>query len=280
MRIYALAVGIAYVCCSTVNCVNNDPEPETPAEAITSDVKELSEQVDEVIESNEEDESSDDKDRETPVEEKPRKFERLYKNALNEAMEEGKEEYKKFERSAIEDLDIVEIASEHLKRYWYTGQCRRNYNRPCPNGWLLDNEASICVAPVDYQGPCEKRKDFSYMDEPARIQYAIRCHVSWPCVNDPPIDESATCPLEWTKLTGTVCIAPASYDGICPPIASFHGYSIKEKMEYERLCNLKWPRRISQSDLLVKSKRPHMGATQHPSSMSGAIDETGTMVPL
>ncbi|GFE53500.1 cpw-wpc domain-containing, putative [Babesia ovis] len=269
-------------------CLAEEPEsdePKTPAEAITKDLNELSEQVDEVAEDQTDEEKEDESNKhklDTTHAEEQSKFERLYQHALDEALVEGKREFQEYERSSVEDLDLVNVASDHLKRYWYAGQCRRDYTKSCPNNWSFDQESKLCTAPVDYHGPCERTKDFSHMQQPARSEYAWRCHVSWPCLNEPPMDESAVCPLEWTKLSGTVCIAPASYDGICPPIASFDGYNLLDKAKYEQMCGVKWPRVVPSSTrigptLEIGEGYASMGGSEW---MNGAIDESGAMVPV
>ncbi|ORM40065.1 uncharacterized protein BXIN_1417 [Babesia sp. Xinjiang] len=283
MRVFTAIAWCVSVLVLPGQCVAKEEEPETPAEAISKDVNELSEQVDEVMEEDEESEKPSDQhdEHKDSHAEQQERFEDLYQNALNEAMKEGREEFKTFARDSVEDLDLLELASDHLKRFWYTGQCRREYSRPCPNGWTLEDKSQVCVAPADYDGPCEKRKDFSHMDQPARADYAWRCHVSWPCVNDFPIDDDALCPLEWTKLSASICIAPASYDGICPPIASFYGLSRLDKSKHEQLCGVKWPRIVvgsnGFSDLAMGEGYASMGGSDW---MNAAVDESGALVPV
>ncbi|GIX61069.1 CPW-WPC domain-containing protein [Babesia caballi] len=248
-------------------------------------------QVDEVAE--EGDDESGHLNSEAAQSKKSEKFEKLYGAALEKGIEEGREEYKSFEHGAVEELgmytirlnlslpsDLVGLASEHLKRFWYTGQCRRDYSLPCPNGWSQSETTKACTAPEDYEGPCESSKDFSRMDETAREDYAWRCHVSWPCINATPIDPEAVCPQEWTKLSGYICIAPAGYDGICPPIWSLHGLSVLDKSAYEQLCGVRWPRKPTEPEYpLNLGFGKGYAAVGGSEWLSGAIGDTGTVVP-
>ncbi|GBE58618.1 cpw-wpc domain-containing protein, putative [Babesia ovata] len=206
MQVYHILIWCVGLAAFPGYCILSEPPPETPAEAITKDVAELSEQLDEVAEEGESEEAN--LDPKAAHEKQQEKFEKLYHNALESGLEEAKKEYKAFEHGAVEGLDLVGLASEHLKQFWYIGQCRRNYSLPCPNQWSWDESEKVCTAPADYDGPCEKRKSFDNMDSKAREDYAWRCHASWPCVNDTPIDNTMLCPLEWTKIASTVCIAP------------------------------------------------------------------------
>ncbi|KAK1932932.1 hypothetical protein X943_001446 [Babesia divergens] len=254
-----------------------DGEPSSPAEAISKDVSGLSEQLDEVAEEGEwKDETLGPEEAHAKKQEA---FEGLYQHALDQGLEDGKAAYKAYEHSAVEELDLVGLASEHLKRFWYTGQCRRQYWLQCPNGWSWNDDAKQCIAPQDYIGPCDIRKDFTHMNRDAREEYAWRCHVSWPCVNDLPIDKDMLCPLEWIKVSNSICLAPPGYSGVCPPISDFGGMTALDKAVYEHMCDVKWPRVVTMTPkwptLMTTSSL--LGSDQ---GLSGAINEAGVMVPM
>lgn len=49
------------------------------------------------------------------------------------------------------------------------------------------------------------------------------------------------CPEAWVNVGGSVCEAPATYDGACPAYGSFSEMSTADKREFERRCAACWP---------------------------------------
>ncbi|BAM41731.1 Plasmodium falciparum CPW-WPC repeat containing protein [Theileria orientalis strain Shintoku] len=182
----------------------------------------LSENVDNVVEAyGEEDKSDDSETPETPEEKKKRKiakkFGEVYKKELERAQKVVDKQYSKYVKGRFESLDLMEYATEQLKRFWFTGQCRRNYDQKCPKGWVEYNGS--CKAPGDYRGLCNDLKDFTGMGPEEKENFAWRCEAEWPCINgseqnlkikltEKPIFEGVECPFEWAPISETLCLAP------------------------------------------------------------------------
>ena len=41
-------------------------------------------------------------------------------------------------------------------------------------------------------------------------------------------------------LVARLCVAPASYDGICSPAMDFQSYSLEDKMQFSSMCGVEW----------------------------------------
>ncbi|KAK1445114.1 hypothetical protein BgAZ_110200 [Babesia gibsoni] len=275
-----------FICClckTTSGSSGSSKEEEddvhtSPAEDISQDLSDLNKEVSKATE-----EKSDEEDKNLPPEElqekRQKKFEDIYQSALEEGLEEGKASFRAIEHATVEELDLLALTSEHLKRHWYTGQCRRDYSPKCPNGWNWAEDENACIAPQDYQGPCNNRKNFTDLKAHEREEYAWKCQVSWPCVGDLPIDESILCPLEWVKISNKLCLAPNDYDGICPPISDFNGMSLLEKTAYEQMCSVKW-QRVATNGPVLGSFGSSKNTIGSDNGVSGAINDLGVMVPM
>ncbi|UKJ89974.2 hypothetical protein MACJ_003231 [Theileria orientalis] len=227
----------------------SDNEEKILASGISEDMSKLSENVDNVVEAYAEEDESDDS--ETPEEKKKRKIDKkfadLYKKEFEKAQKVVDKQYSKYVKGRFESLDLVEYATEQLKRFWFTGQCRRNYNQKCPKGWVEYNDS--CKAPGDYRGLCNDLKDFTAMGPEEKEDFAWRCEVEWPCINgseqnlkiistEKPIFEGVECPFEWAPISETLCLAPKTYDGICSPIMDVSNFDVAKKSLYEQKCIL------------------------------------------
>ncbi|UKK02960.2 hypothetical protein MACK_003061 [Theileria orientalis] len=224
----------------------SENEEKSLASGISEDMGKLSENVDNVVEEYGEEDESDDS--ETPEEKKKRKiakrFGEVYKKEFERAQKVVDKQYSKYVKERSESLDLIEYATEQLKRFWFTGQCRRNYDQKCPKGWVEYNGS--CKAPGDYRGLCNDLKDFTGMGPDDKEDFAWRdankmehrCEVEWPCINEKPIVEGVECPFEWAPISETLCLAPKTYDGICSPIMDVSNFDVAKKSLYEQKCNL------------------------------------------
>lgn len=189
-----------------------------------------------------------------------------YLKAFEEAKRQGIEQYKEYNKDRLINIDLINEASNFLKRFWYTGQCKRNYAQTCPNGWEY-NENGVCLAPNDYNGPCEEYKDAG-MSIQEKEEFAWRCQVEWPCVDELPLKDGIDCPLEWAQISQGICIAPNSYEGICPPILDISDLDIESKAAYEVTCDLRWPR----EEKLVE--KPDVRKIEGPVGEDGEVRST------
>ena len=95
---------------------------------------------------------------------------------------------------------------------------RQDWQSPCPMDWT--KEAHLCSAPSSYAGPCQKKLDLTPLNAAMRQRFSVICDVSWPC--KPAEVEGHDCPPGWTvKSEISLCVAPASYAGPCPPTLTF-----------------------------------------------------------
>ena len=122
-----------------------------------------------------------------------------------------------------------------------TRECVRDYNRPCPFGWLsLMSGTTQCQAPLTYvvqrahcddgRGTlacfsryigCNRVQSFGHMAPAEKHDWARLCGQQFPCVSrlSCPKDWSAPCPADWYTFNGgQSCAAPRSYAGTCSSV--------------------------------------------------------------
>eukprot|EP00375_Theileria_parva_P001778 XP_764453.1 hypothetical protein [Theileria parva strain Muguga] len=215
---------------------DEESNDKSVASSLSSDLGDLSENVNEVTEEY----SEDSGETGTPKEIKEKKIRKNYQKEFDkdflDAEKVVEKQYNKYVKGTYESLDLIQFSSEHLKRFWYTGQCKRNYTLECPKSWVKVENG--CKAPENYSGDCDDLRDFSNMKPEEKEDFAWRCQVEWPCINEMPIDEGFECPFEWAPISDSLCLAPKTYDGICSPIIDMSTVDISKKAFYEWKCNV------------------------------------------
>ena len=123
-----------------------------------------------------------------------------------------------------------------LLKLTHVGGCPRDMSATCPVGW--ESSGAACVAHSDYEGRCGEIAHSKLQSPQAKENISWRCGVSWPCLAAC-TKSFANCPQGWTSA-GTLCKAPAKYDGICSPSMDFATYSVDDKIEWGVMCGAEW----------------------------------------
>ena len=138
-------------------------------------------------------------------------------------------------RSAFEGALLAESlpASEAL--------CVRDYNVPCPGGWVDLGDGGSCSAPVSYEGPCGGELSFRGLAAHEKMSLAESCAVAFSCAGACSADYSQACPEGWSVAASGSCIAPAKYAGPCVGRKSFLDFAAGDKAVFENECSVHWP---------------------------------------
>lgn len=141
-------------------------------------------------------------------------------------------------QDAMDDLvfeHVRALVATKLAKQLHIGGCPRNYGG-CPVGWLTSGDA--CAPPDDYDGLCAAVNADTFSDA-EKEAFAWKCKASWPCKAACKLDFSG-CPQQWAD-DGGLCVAPASYDGMCSPAMQFASLSAHDKAKWASVCNARWP---------------------------------------
>jgi len=131
-------------------------------------------------------------------------------------------------------------------------QCVRDYNAPCPTGWVDLGDAGSCEAPVSYDGPCGAELSFKGLAAHEKMQLADSCGVSFACAGACAADYAEPCPDGWSVGAAGACVAPAGYAGPCVGSKSFAQHAAADKAAFEVACDVRWACRRPWSE----SRRP------------------------
>ncbi|CBZ56306.1 conserved hypothetical protein [Neospora caninum Liverpool] len=82
----------------------------------------------------------------------PPQMEQFIDDAVANAEKKAVAQLMQDNRSHELDQELLHIAEERLKKYWYIGQCRRDYTATCPVDWI-ETQDGLCAPPVEYTGP-------------------------------------------------------------------------------------------------------------------------------
>lgn len=118
--------------------------------------------------------------------------------------------------------------------------CDLNFDAPCPSLWS-EERANLCVAPPEYQGPCNGRLETARMTPEEKYDFGARCGARWPCAQPPPVMFDDICPAGWSLQHGDLCTAPLNYTGPCPRFAHLGGMTVAEQKAFQVACNVSWP---------------------------------------
>ena len=136
-------------------------------------------------------------------------------------------------------------------------QCARDYNSPCPLGWVDRANGGVCDAPVSYEGPCGSSLDFGGLAAHQKMALAHSCVVAFACGGACTPDYSEACPVGWSVGAAGVCLAPAEYAGPCVGQKDFGQYVWADKLGFESECAVRWPCRTPWSN----AQRPEAAET-------------------
>jgi len=129
-----------------------------------------------------------------------------------------------------------------------TQTCVRDWARPCPHGYspqkieYYEYSAApgiTCSADIFYEGECEQQVIFK--DIGSKHAFTKRCKTSWPCASKCE-DGLATCPQDWGRVGGGLCVAPSWYKKSgCPLLQNFRGWTNNMKYNFSEACDVAWP---------------------------------------
>ena len=141
-------------------------------------------------------------------------------------------------RDALDDQAfeyVSALVSTKLAKQLHVGGCPRDYTG-CPVGWSTSGNA--CAPPEDYDGLCAA-VEADALSEVDKEAFAWKCKASWPCKAACKLDFSG-CPQQWA-YEGGLCMAPASYDGMCSPAMQFASFTAHGKAKWASVCSARWP---------------------------------------
>ena len=153
-------------------------------------------------------------------------------------------------RASLRDATAAALRAEGLPLA--EAQCVRDYNAPCPTGWVDLGDGGSCAAPVSYDGPCGGELSFKGLAAHEKMQLADSCGVSFACAGACTADFAEPCPDGWAVGTSGACVAPAAYAGACVGSKSFAQHVAADKAAFEVACGVRWVCRRPWSE----SRRP------------------------
>ncbi|ANQ10432.1 Uncharacterized protein PCOAH_00048490 [Plasmodium coatneyi] len=118
--------------------------------------------------------------------------------------------------------------------------CRKDYSRPCAEGWHQVNASQECVAPLSYRGPCPR---FLQMENKTTQKRLLEgeCHIFWPCLDQCERNYSLQCPEQWVPEDEKTCRPLAIYEGTCLPSHDFSNMTDAQKEIWSNKCGTDWP---------------------------------------
>ncbi|EDL46954.1 hypothetical protein PVIIG_01334 [Plasmodium vivax India VII] len=145
--------------------------------------------------------------------------------------------------------------------------CRKDYARPCAEGWHQVNASQECVAPLSYRGPCPR---FLQMESKATQKRLLEgeCRISWPCLDQCERNYSLQCPEQWAPEDEKTCRPLAIYEGTCLPPHDFSKMTDPQKKIWSNKCETDWPCMVRHASLCAAWGMPLCGSP--PSTLSSA----------
>ncbi|CAA9990330.1 CPW-WPC family protein [Plasmodium knowlesi strain H] len=118
--------------------------------------------------------------------------------------------------------------------------CRKDYSRPCAEGWHQVNASRECVAPLSYRGPCPR---FLQMENKTTKKRLLEgeCRIFWPCLDQCERNYSLQCPEQWAPEDEKTCRPLAIYEGTCLPSHDFSNMTDAQKEIWSNKCETDWP---------------------------------------
>jgi len=119
----------------------------------------------------------------------------------------------------------------------------RDYSDVCPQGWVGTNGDSFCNAPATSETKCATTYNFAEMSIKTRQELAQTCGFNWKCKTSCDQDWNQACPEDWSEvpMNPSLCMAPATYSGICSFSANTSRMTIEQKAAFGQKCDVKFP---------------------------------------
>ncbi|SCP05450.1 CPW-WPC family protein, putative [Plasmodium ovale] len=116
---------------------------------------------------------------------------------------------------------------------------KRNYNDPCPIGFITQNDNSCKADITVYKGMCNSHNNinFTHLTNSEKENWSIACEAYWPCYNECSSTEYlSNCPQKWVELNTYECIPDKSYTGPCKSKKSFKYFTKDMKIKFQEKC--------------------------------------------
>ncbi|GAW82942.1 CPW-WPC family protein [Plasmodium gonderi] len=118
--------------------------------------------------------------------------------------------------------------------------CRKDYSRPCAEGWHELRNSSQCIAPLSYGGPCPRFLQIEDSTKQKKIMEQ-ECHIFWPCLFQCEKNYSLQCPEQWVPEDDRICRPLAIYEGTCLLSHDFSNMTNTQKEIWSNKCGTSWP---------------------------------------
>ncbi|KJP86308.1 hypothetical protein AK88_04027 [Plasmodium fragile] len=118
---------------------------------------------------------------------------------------------------------------------------KRNYNEPCPEGFISQNDNTCAADLTVYDGLCNGEKiDFTHLTSEEKQNWSVACEAYWPCYVDCSLNNQALsmCPSNWKQINSYECIPPHSYNGPCKDTKNFKFFNELMKIKFEEKCKV------------------------------------------
>eukprot|EP00366_Plasmodium_knowlesi_P003233 XP_002260730.1 hypothetical protein, conserved in Plasmodium species [Plasmodium knowlesi strain H] len=172
-----------------------------------------------------------------------------------------------FSLSSIRGGNSPMLASGISEDAW---TCRKDYSRPCAEGWHQVNASRECVAPLSYRGPCPR---FLQMENKTTKKRLLEgeCRIFWPCLDQCERNYSLQCPEQWAPEDEKTCRPLAIYEGTCLPSHDFSNMTDAQKEIWSNKCETDWPCMVNHASLYSAWGMSLCGYPQFHSSNSFSL---------
>ncbi|EDL44375.1 hypothetical protein, conserved [Plasmodium vivax] len=114
---------------------------------------------------------------------------------------------------------------------------KRNYNEPCPEGFISQNDNTCAADLTVYDGLCNGEKiDFTHLTSEEKQNWSVACEAYWPCYVN--CEALSVCPSKWKQINSYECAPPRSYNGPCKDTKNFKFFNERMKIKFEDKCKV------------------------------------------
>ncbi|CRH01760.1 CPW-WPC family protein [Plasmodium relictum] len=119
---------------------------------------------------------------------------------------------------------------------------KRDYNEPCPDGFLIQEDNSCKADITVYRGMCNNSNiKFTHMTDEEKEKWSIACEAYWPCYKECSSEEFlSNCPKNWQELNLFECIPTQKYKGACKGKKNFKYFTESMKKDFEEKCKTRF----------------------------------------
>ncbi|CRG95038.1 CPW-WPC family protein, putative [Plasmodium gallinaceum] len=119
---------------------------------------------------------------------------------------------------------------------------KKDYNNPCPEGFLVQDDNSCKADITVYRGMCNSNNiKFTHMSDEEKENWSISCEAYWPCYKECSSEQFlSNCPKDWNEINLYECIPTQNYRGICKGKKNFKYFTISMKKSFEEKCKTRF----------------------------------------